>query len=468
MKLFYIGAGFVGACSAAVAADSGHEVLVYDINEDRVRCLSFGNRDEIENCLHEDGLGEMIVRNRERLQFTADLPEVTAFINQGVRAVFMCLPTPEKDGTGESDLSFYEAAVKAIAPLLAERQGGSQNERLAIVNKSTVPIAMIDYTRELFTQAGVKNFGIVSNPEFLVEGKAIKGSVHPDRVVIGADSAEDFKIMREIYQRFVDSTAVKYIETNPYEAAAGKLLANFNLFNRLAVCYDVVGRTCEAFPNLRFEKVREILTSEPRIGQWGFYDSLYAGGSCFTKDAASLAHQLEKVGARSNLIRESLSANLFQLDHFLERAKSEAGFDFKNKKIAVLGLAFKQDTNDIRNSGAIEAVKWLLKQGAAEVRVYDPAALNEAKKFFQNENHIVICPSENEALSGTGACLIATDWPQFKSLVSAITAVCPSPYLIMDGRRMIQQQYQELAEKGYAIIAVGSPVLTQTRQHLNT
>lgn len=459
MKLLYIGAGFVGACSAAVAADSGHEILVYDINEERVKCLSSGDRDEIESCLHEDGLGEMIVRNQERLRFTADLSAMENFIKEGVKAVFMCLPTPEKDGSGESDLSFYEAAVKSIGPFLAGRNQGGHEDRLVIVNKSTVPIAMIDYIHELFVKQGVKNFGIVSNPEFLVEGKAIEGSVHPDRVVVGAEAEEDFKIMREIYQRFVDSTAVKYIETNPYEAAAGKLLANFNLFNRLAVCYDVVGRTCEAFPNLRFEKVREILISEPRIGKWGFYDSLYAGGSCFTKDAASLAYQLEQVKARSNLVRESLSANLFQLNHFLERAKKEAGFDFKDKKIAVLGLAFKQDTNDVRNSGAIEAVKWLLQEGVKEVRAYDPAAGNEAKKFFQNEKNVVICQSENEVLSGTAACLIATDWPQFKSLGSAITAVCPSPYLILDGRRLIQQNYEELAEKGYAIIAVGSPVM---------
>lgn len=458
MKLLYIGAGFVGACSAAVAADSGHEVLVYDINQERVKCLSSGDRDEIEECLHEDGLGEMIVRNRERLQFIADLSVVENFIKEGVKAVFMCLPTPEKDN-GESDLSFYESAVKAVGPLLAKRQSGNQSERLAIVNKSTVPIEMIDYTRRLFEQEGVRNFGIVSNPEFLVEGKAIEGSVHPDRVVVGTEGKEDFQIMREIYQRFVDSTAIKYIETNPDEAAAAKLLANFALFSRLALCFDVVGRVCEAFPNLRFEKVRDILISEPRIGKWGFYDSLYAGGSCFTKDAASLAHQLEKTGARANLVREVLAANDYQLSNFLSRAEKEASFDFKDKKIAILGLAFKQGTNDTRNSGAIEAVKWILKKGAREIRVYDPAAMKEARKLFQDESRLTFCQNETEALNSSQACLIATDWPQFKNLSEVIAKSVVSPYLIMDGRRMVHQQYEELVRNGYTVVAVGSPVM---------
>lgn len=458
MKILYIGGGFVGACSAAVAADSGHEVLVYDIDQKKIDCLSSNDRDDIESCLHEDGLGEMIVRNRSRLVFTADFSQVEKF-SDGVQAVFMCLPTPEKNNTGESDLSYYEKAVESIGPVLARRRGGKQTERVSIVNKSTVPVAMIDYTKELFVRTGLKNFGIVSNPEFLVEGKAIEGSVHPDRVVVGAEDEADFKVMRELYQRFVDSTVVKYIEVNPYEAAAGKLLANFSLFNRLAVCYDVVGRACEAFPNLRFERVRDILISEPRIGRWGFYDSLYAGGSCFIKDAASLAHQLEEAGTRANLVRDVLASNKFQLENFLERAKRDAGYELTDKTIAVLGLSFKQDTNDIRNSGAIEAMERMLVGGVKELRVYDPSAAKEAEKRFPNENRIVWCKDEVEALQGTSACLIATDWPQFKNLAEVLDKNVKPPYLILDGRRIIHVSYNELKDKGFTIIAVGSPVI---------
>lgn len=459
MKILFIGAGFVGACSAAVAADSGHEVLAYDIDAKKIDCLSSQDRDQIQGCIHEEGLGEMIIRNQERLSFSAQLKKAGEFA-QEAGAIFMCLPTPEK-ANGESDLSFYESAVKDISPFLTQRQSGAQTQRVVIVNKSTVPVAMIDYTRQLFEQAGVKNFGIVSNPEFLVEGKAIENSVHPDRVVVGAENAEDFAIMRQVYQRFVDSTSVKYIETNPYEAAAGKLLSNFLLFSRVAWCFDVVGRICEKIPNLNFEKVREIVTSEPRIGTWGFYDSLYAGGSCFIKDAGSLAHQLEQVGARATLVREILAVNEFQLQNFLMRAKTEVNFNFADKKIAVLGLAFKQGTNDIRHSGAIAAIDWLLSQGVAEVHTYDPAAMAEAKSYFHKESRVKFGQDVDDALAGTAACLLATDWPQFKNVAENIIKIVQPPYLIMDGRRLISAHYEDLQKRGYTILPVGGQLLAK-------
>ena len=332
MNILYVGGGFVGACSAAVSADSGHRTLVYDIDSEKVRKLSTDDRDTIQSCLHEEGLAELLIRNRARLTFTAQLDDVTPFL-EDVDAIFMCLPTPEKEGAeGEADLSYYKAAVADLGRFLARRNGGAQSRRLVVVNKSTVPIRMIDHTKELFAEQGIKNFGIVSNPEFLVEGKAIEDSIHPDRVVVGAAAEEDFAIMREVYRRFYDSTNVKYIEVNPYEAACGKLLANYLLFNRVVTTFDVVGRTCEYFPNVAYEAVRKILTADPRIGTWGLYDSLYAGGSCFIKDAASLAHQLEQSGTHAHLIRGILEANVFQRDHFFGRAETEANFSWADKK----------------------------------------------------------------------------------------------------------------------------------------
>jgi UDPglucose 6-dehydrogenase len=199
MKILYIGGGFVGACSAAVSADSGHTVLVYDIDEQKIAKLSSSDPKVIQSALHEQGLAELLIRNRERISFTTKMEQLSAFI-ETTDAVFMCLPTPEKEGAaGESDLSYYENAVSMIGPLLAARDGGAQTRHLVIINKSTVPIKMIDYTNDLFTHQGVKNFGIVANPEFLVEGRAIQDSIHPDRVVVGAHSEEDFEIMRQIY-----------------------------------------------------------------------------------------------------------------------------------------------------------------------------------------------------------------------------------------------------------------------------
>jgi UDPglucose 6-dehydrogenase len=464
MNILYIGGGFVGACSAAVSADSGHQTLVFDVDTEKVRKLSSGDRDTIQSCLHEEGLGELLIRNKDRITFTTDIAQVRACADT-VDAVFLCLPTPEKDGAeGETDLRFYRSAIEMVGPVFAARSGGKQEKRIVFVNKSTVPIGMIDLTAELLEKEGVKNFGIVSNPEFLVEGKAISGSLHPDRVVLGAASEEDFALMRRVYQRFHDATDISWIEVNPYEAACGKLLANYMLFNKVVNTYDVVGRTCEHFSHVSFEAVRKILSSDPRIGSWGLYNSMFSGGSCFIKDAASLAHQLETAGTHAHLVRGTLEANVFQRDHFLSRAETQASVSFAGARVAVLGLAFKQDTNDIRNSGAIGIIQQLLGAGVQEVRVYDPAATDMAKWYFDASKNplygnITYCASEGEAIAGTSVGIICTDWPQFKSLAPVFRSTVSVPYLIMDGRRSLSAEYVQLQKDGYSVIAVGSPFM---------
>lgn len=464
MNVLYIGGGFVGTCSAAVSADSGHTTLVYDLDKEKIKKLSSEDRDIIQSCLHEEGLGELLIQNHDRITFTYDIKKVEKFI-ENVDVVFMCLPTPEKkDAEGETDLSYYEKAVESIGPMLAKRNKKKQSKHLVIINKSTVPVRMIDYTEKLFRAQKVENFSIVANPEFLVEGKAIKDSIHPDRVVVGANTEEDFLIMRQFYRRFYDSSTVQYIEVNPYEAACGKLLANFLLFNKIVTAYDVVGRTCEHFPNVNYEAVRKILISDPRIGNWGLYNSLFAGGSCFIKDAGSLAHQLEEAGTHAHLVREILEANVFQRDHFFSRAEQEAKIIWKDKKVAVLGLAFKQATNDIRNSGAIGIIHELLGAGVSEVRVYDPAAMEETKKYFDLDKNtlyekIVYADKEYDAIQDVDVCIICTDWPQFRG-VGDVLLTLPERCLIMDGRRILQHQYEKLVEEGFSIIAVGSPFMS--------
>jgi UDPglucose 6-dehydrogenase len=463
MKILYIGSGYVGTCSAAVMADSGHDVLVYDIDEKKIKMLASNNVEEIESCLLEDGLCKMLVNNKDRITFTADYNDVIKALDD-TDAIFMCLPTPEKEGAeGESDLSYYYKAANDLACSLIKRNKGRQSKYVVIVNKSTVPVNMISMTAKIMEENGVLNFGVVSNPEFLVEGKAIEGSIRPERVIIGAEKEKDFLIMREVYTRFY-STNIKYIETNPREAAAGKLLANYILFNRLATTFDVIGRLCEFFPDMKFENVRRIINTDSRIGTWGLYDSIYAGGSCFIKDAASLAHQLEEAGANAHQIRLSLEANKFQRDHFYSRAEKEAGFSWNGKVVTILGVAFKQNTNDVRNSPAIDIVKHLINSNVSRIRIYDPAALPMFKNLFNPKNDsryekIDYFDTEEDALLGSAACLILTDWAQFRLLSEKIKSICPVPYLIMDGRRLMCEKYEELRDTGYDIIAVGSPFM---------
>ncbi len=457
MNILYIGGGFVGACSAAVSADSGHTTLVYDVVAEKVQKLSSNDRDKIQSCLYEEGLADLIIRNQERIRFTAEYKDVEDFLD-ACDAIFMCLPTPEIGETGESDLSYYFAAAETLGAALKKRNQGAQSKYIVIINKSTVPISMIDQTEQIMEKLGVREYGVVSNPEFLVEGKAIQGSLKPDRVVVGAKNERDFEVMREIYRRFYDSSAIKYIEVNPKEAAAGKLLANFYLFNKIAVCFDVIGRTCEAFPGLSFENIRQVLTTDPRIGTWGLYDSLYAGGSCFIKDARSLSHQLQTAGQGTVLIDETYLANKRQLELFLSRALREAEVSWTGKRVALLGLAFKQGTNDIRNSPSVEIAHHLLREGVGTIIAYDPVAMENFKYAMKEGEKIKYAANELEALENVDVVIIATDWPQFRGLGDALMSGSTRP-LVMDGRRMLQHQYGDLLEAGFSVIAVGSPFM---------
>jgi UDPglucose 6-dehydrogenase len=458
MNILYIGSGFVGACSAAVSADSGHTVLVFDIDQKKIDMLGSGDRDTIESCLFEKGLGDMLVRNAERITLTTDYGAVTSFLDS-VDAIFMCLPTPEVGETGESNLTYYNKAAETLSVALANRNGGEQEKYVIIVNKSTVPINMVDHTNEIMDAAGVINYGVVSNPEFLVEGKAIQGSLKPDRIVVGAWGEKDFHVMRHVYQRFVDAPDVRYIEVNPREAAAGKLLANYYLFNKLAVCFDVIGRTAEAFDHIQFESVRNILLTDNRIGKWGLYDSLYAGGSCFIKDARSLSHQLQTAGHNASLVSETYLANKRQLELFLGRARTDASCDWRGKKVALVGLAFKRDTNDTRNSPSLDIVAHLEKEGVAAVYLYDPAANAMFQDVYPAGDTRIYVQHEFDAVKEADIVIISTDWPQFRGLADTMIAELSSRPLIMDGRRMLQHRYGDLQQAGFDIIAVGSPFL---------
>lgn len=455
MNILYIGAGFVGSCSAAVSADSGHSVLVYDIDTTKITALNSLNRSQIEATIMEEGLVDLLTRHKDRLTFTAQYADVEIFLNT-CDAVFMCLPTPEIGETGDSNLTYYHDAAKKLATSLAKRNNSTQERYIVIVNKSTVPIDMVNKTEELCKEYGVINVGVVSNPEFLVEGKAITGSLKPDRIVIGAWKEQDFAIMRLLYQRFYDSPTVEYIEVNPFEAAAGKLIANFYLFNKLALCFDVMGRTAEAFPSIHFENLRRILTSEPRIGTWGFYDSLYAGGSCFIKDARSLAYQLAEKGMDTTLVNTTYAANKRQLEHFMRRAEEELLFDWTGKTIAIFGAAFKRDTNDIRNSPTINFIDFLQTKHVSRIGVFDPAIQTFIRSFPANEQ-LWYPESQEELIDSADVVVISTDWPQFRSLGDLLVKK-NKKLLILDGRRMLQQVYDELQGQGCTIIAVGSPI----------
>jgi UDPglucose 6-dehydrogenase len=456
MKIIVIGTGFVGLPHAAVCSESGHEVYAYDKDHNKIEAYRSGDATRIEHYVNEPGLTAIIHETHNRYLFFADnLDDII----EGVDAIFLCLPTPP-NLNGSTDLSYYRSALHTLAPLLARRQ---DQRRVVIINKSTVPVGTARILESILREHDVPNVGIASNPEFLPEGEAVEKSRRPDRVVVGADCEEDFRILRRVYSQFTNHVRIKYIETTPETAEGIKYLANTLLLTYISFWNGVGARLAESFPNVRMEDLKRGVTADSRISTWGSYVSNGAGGSCFGKDIQSLIHQFKTVGQPAHLLEAVYDINEFQKVYLIDRAMHECGFSFNQKSVALLGLSFKKQTNDMRDASSLRVVETLLGRGVREIRAYDPMAVQEAKRFFDpNRNHlyekVAYYATPREAIQGSDALFISTDWEEFRGLSRTIEQTVPAPYLIIDGRRMIPD-YLELVERGYSYLAVGSPYL---------
>lgn len=456
MKIIVVGTGFVGLTHAAVCSEYGHEVYAYDIDKRRIDAYRSAEAEQIEHYVNEPGLTSIIKENINRYLFFVD--DIAPVI-EGTDALFLCLPTPPKPD-GSSDLSYYFDALTYIAGLLARRQ---DTRRVVLINKSTVPIGTARQLERLLREHSVPNAGIASNPEFLPEGDAVEKSRRPDRVVVGADTEEDFRIIRRIYSQFVNHVRIRYIETTPETAEGIKYVANTLLLTYVSFWNGVGARLGETFANLRMEDLKRGVTADSRISSWGSYVSNGAGGSCFGKDIQSLIYQLKSAGQPTDLLQSVHNINEFQKTYLIDRAIREAGVNFNHKTVTLLGLAFKKQTNDMRDSSSLKVVEALLGRGVREIRAYDPMALDEARKFFDPEkNHlfekISYYSTVRAALEGSDMLFISTDWEEFRGLSRTIEQTVKPPYLVMDGRRMIPD-FQELVERGYGYLAVGSTYL---------
>jgi UDPglucose 6-dehydrogenase len=456
MKIIVAGTGYVGLVHAAVCSEYGHDVYAFDIDKERIEAYASGEAERIEQYVNEPGLSNLIKETVDKyLFFTTDLNSIF----DGADVIFLCLPTPP-NADGSSDLTYYDAAVENFARLLAKRK---VKRRVVLVNKSTVPVGTARHLEYLLKRYNVENFGVASNPEFLAEGTAVTQARKPDRVVVGCDREEDFKILRRVYSQFVNHVRIQYIETTPETAEAIKYVANTMLLTYISFWNGVGARLGEKIPNIRIEDLRRGVTSDDRISTWGSYVSNGAGGSCFGKDIRSLIYQLSRVNVNTKMLESSYEVNEHQKVYLVERAISEAGFRFNNKTIALLGLAFKKQTNDMRDSSSIKVVETLLGKGVSKIKAYDPLANEEAKKVFCASHNILFEKIEyydtaQGAIDNSDALFISTDWEEFRGLSHTISKTVKPPYLIIDGRRMIPD-YNELAEKGYTYLAVGSGVL---------
>ncbi|MBW2179698.1 MAG: UDP-glucose/GDP-mannose dehydrogenase family protein, partial [Deltaproteobacteria bacterium] len=382
MKIVVAGTGYVGFVHAAVCSEYGHELYAYDNDIDKIKAFSSGNTDAIEQYVNEPGLTNIVKETLGKsLFFTSDLESVI----EGVDVIFMCLPTPP-NLDGSTNLTFYDAAAEDIAQSLGKRK---HDRRTVIVNKSTVPIGTARHLEKTISAHGVNNFGVASNPEFLAEGTAVLQARRPDRVVVGCDNEDDFKILRRVYSQFVHHVRIKYIETTPETAEAIKYVANTMLLTYISFWNGVGAKIGEKIPNIKIDDLRLGVTADERISTWGSFVSNGAGGSCFGKDIASLIYQLRRVNVSTKMLEASYEVNEFQKVYLIDRAITEADFQFNNKTVAVLGLAFKKHTNDMRDASSIKVIESLLGKGVTRINAYDPLANETASAEFDPSKNVL-------------------------------------------------------------------------------
>ena len=457
MKIVTIGTGYVGLVHAAVCSEYGHDVYAHDIDRKKIADFTTGRSELIEKYVNEPGLVNIIRETLGKsLHFSDDLEAVL----EGTDAIFMCLPTPS-DVDGSTNLTFYNAAAESIAEVLAHRQ---DKRRFVLVNKSTVPIGTARHLEDIMKAHGVDNFGVASNPEFLAEGTAVASARRPDRVVVGCDCKEDFNILRRVYSQFVHHVRIKYIETTPETAEAIKYVANTMLLTYISFWNGVGAKIGENMPNVNIDDLRLGVTSDDRISTWGSFVSNGAGGSCFGKDISSLIYQLRRVNVSTKMLEASFEVNEHQKVYLIDRAITEGGFKFNNKTVAVLGLAFKKHTNDMRDASSIKVIESLLGKGVAAIHAYDPLANQSAAEVFDPSKNVLFekikyFDSAKEAIAGSHALFVSSDCEEFRGFSRTIEDTVKPPYLVMDGRRMIPD-YNELVAKSYTYLAVGSMVMT--------
>src|SRR3989338_9021437 len=428
MKISVIGVGYVGLATAAVLAELGNDVMAADIDKKKINNLNNGIMP-----IFEPGLKEMVERNTKerRLRFTHDNKEV---IGHG-DVIFICVGTPPKENW-EVELKYVENVAMEIAH--------NMNSYKVIVHKSTVPVETGDKIRKIIKGNIKKNIGfdIVSNPEFLREGTAIEDTLHPDRIVIGADSGKAVSIMKKIY----GPIKAPVIITDIKSAELIKHASNAFLATKISFI-NSVARICE-LSGADVEKVAEGMGYDKRISKHFLNAGIGYGGFCFPKDSQAFIKIAENYGYDYKLLKATNEINEEQKKNFVEKVrKALNGVD--GKTLAVLGLAFKPDTDDMRFAPSTYIIGKLQEKGA-KIRAYDPVAMDKAKNILSN---VSFCKDPYEASKGADALLILTEWNEFGEMnLKKIKSLLKNP-LIIDGRNIYDLSTME--KEGFRYISIG-------------
>jgi len=429
MNICVIGTGYVGLVTGAVFADLGNEVVCVDSIQEKIEALRRGGMP-----IYEPGLEEMVARNVAdgRLSFTTDLD---AAVRRSV-IVFITVGTPARDG-GQTDLSAVEAVASQI--------GCAMERYTVVVNKSTVPVGTGEFVREVIerSQRAPIPFDVVSNPEFLREGSAIEDTLRPDRIVIGARTQQVAMTLLELYaplERPMIITDVPSAEMIKY-ASNAFLATKISFINSIANICELAGADVT--------QVTKGVGLDARIGPAFLQAGLGYGGSCFPKDTESLVHTAAALGHDFNLLRAVVEVNEDRAAHFV-RTIEKALAPLDDKRIAVLGLAFKPNTDDMREAKSIEVVTRLLDLGAT-VRAYDPVATDNARRVLPNT--VVYCESPYDAAGGADALALVTEWNEFKFLNLERLRVSMRRPVVFDGRNLWEPE--RMRRLGFEYYSVG-------------
>ena len=435
MDISIIGSGYVGLVTGACFADVGHHVICVDNDPEKVKQLKAG-----EVPIYEPGLEEIIHRNvsARRLHFTGNIQEAV----ERSQIIFIAVPTPPLPD-GDVDLSFVEKVAREIAGVLTDYR--------VIVDKSTVPVKTGEKVAESikrYNRHGAK-FDVVSNPEFLREGCAVADLMHPDRIVIGAQSEHAIDLMKKVYEPFMAPILVTDI------SSAELIKHCANSFLALKISYiNAVSGICEA-SGADVEKVADGIGMDHRIGRDFLNAGIGYGGSCFPKDIAAFIAISEQLGTPFTLLKEVQRINESQKARFLKTIR-ETLWVLREKRIAVWGLTFKPDTDDVRSSVAIELVEQLLREGA-HVVAYDPKGMHKARAIKAIAD-AEFASSALEAVTDAEALIIATDWNEFANVDLAVLKEKMRTPIVFDGRNLLDPE--TMRQFGFNYYSIGRAGVT--------
>ncbi|HET7348650.1 MAG TPA: UDP-glucose/GDP-mannose dehydrogenase family protein [Acidobacteriaceae bacterium] len=450
VRIAVVGSGYVGLVAAAGFAEIGHEVVCVDNDERKVHALQSG-----EIPIHEEHLPELLKRHgNARVRFTTDLAEATRFCE----ALFIAVGTPQSD-TGDADLSYVEAVAAEIARTI--------EHYTVLVEKSTVPVYTNEWIRKTIQRNGVAGglFDVVSNPEFLREGTAVTDFLHPSRIVIGANSSRAAALMQRIYEPLTlgqyylrpdcipgscsAENPAPLLMTSPRSAEIIKHASNAFLAMKISFV-NSVANLCEA-AEANVEEVARGIGMDPRIGHRFLNPGIGYGGSCFPKDVAAFRQVATHLGVDFGLLDEVARVNEKQQCRFFEKVKS-ALWNLRGKKLGVLGLAFKCDTDDIRESPAVALVQRLLAEGAS-IAAYDPAAMQRTAEIIPAGRAMRYAKDPYDAANLADAVLVLTDWQEFAELdLKKLHSVMKYP-LLLDGRNLFPPE--KMRGYGFTYFSVG-------------